>query len=96
MYELSCRFDSRKSFYGKAQVQETKNKNVEDLKLYSYNTLVARITKISNKITYHYFGKYSQTTTRHQKEFFKQHGLSDKEIKELFDKGMLEKELENE
>jgi hypothetical protein len=93
MYDLECRFDSKASFYGKAKVQETKNKNVEDLKLYSYDTLVARITKIANKIIYHYFGKYSQTTTRHQKEFIKQHGLSDKEIKELFDKDILEREI---
>ena len=92
MYNLECRFDTRQSFYGKAKVQETKNKNVEDLKLYSYNTLVARITKIANKITYHYFGKFSQTTTRHQKEFFKQHGLSDKELKELFKNSVLERE----
>ena len=92
MYNLECRFDTRQSFYGKAKVQETKNKNVEDLKLYSYNTLVARITKIANKITYYYFGKFSQTTTRHQKEFFKQHGLSDKELKELFKNSVLERE----
>lgn len=92
-YDLKCRFDSRNSFYGKAKVQETKNKNVEDYKLCSYGTLVARITKISNKIIYHYFGKYSQTTTRHQKEFFKQNGLSDREIKELFKNGILEKEV---
>lgn len=38
----------------------------------------------------HYFGKYSCTTTRHQKEFFKQNGLSDKEIKDLFKNGTLE------
>ena len=92
-YDLECRFDSRNSFYGKAQVQETKNKNVEDLKLYSYGTLVARITKIGGISTYHYFGKYSQTTTRHQKEFFKQNGLSDREIKELFKNGTLEREF---
>lgn len=90
--DLSCRYDSRQSFYGKAQVEETRNKNVEDLKLYSYGTLVARITKISNKTIYHYFGKYSQTTTRHQKEFFKQNGLSEKDIKELFKTGELIKE----
>ena len=92
-YDLECRFDSRASFYGKAQVQETKNKNVNDLKLYSYGTLVARITTIGNIVLYHYFGKYSQTTTRHQKEFFKQNGLSDREIKELFKNGTLEREI---
>jgi len=88
-YDLSCRYDSRASFYGKAQVEVVKNENVEDLKLYSYGTLVARITKVRPFITYHYFGKYSQTTTRHQKEFFKQNGLSDKQIKELFKNGEL-------
>lgn len=91
--DLSCIYDARNSFYGKAQIEVTTNKNVTDYKLYSYGTLVARITKIGKKTIYHYFGKYSQTTTRHQKEFFKQNGLSDKEIKELFksDKGILER-----
>lgn len=92
-YELSCRYDTRKSFYGKAKVLETKNKNVKDYKLFSYGTLVARITIIGGKTIYHYFGKYSQTTTRHQKEFFRQNGLSDKEIKELFKNGILEVEI---
>ena len=92
-YELSCRYDTRQSFYGKAKVETTSNKNVVDYKLYSYGTLVARITKIGNKTIYHYFGKYSQTTTRHQKEFFKQNGLSDKQIKELFKNGKLEEVL---
>lgn len=93
MYDLECRFDSRQSFYGKAQVEVTTNKNVEDYKLYSYGTLVARLTKIGGISTYYYFGKYSQTTTRHQKEFFKQQGLNDKEIEELFKNGTLEKGL---
>ena len=86
MYELSCRYDSRNSFYGKAKVVC----NGGDLDLYSYDTLVARITNNGEKTIYEYFGKYSQTTTRHQKEFFKQEGLSDKEIKELFKNGKLE------
>lgn len=38
---------------------------------------------------YEYIGHYSMTTTTHQKEFFKQYGLNDKEIKELFKKGKL-------
>ena len=91
LYELDCQYDSRNSFYGKAKVLETKNKNGVDYKLFSYDTLVARITIIGgSKTIYHYFGKYSQTTTRHQKEFFKQNGLSDREIKELFENGILE------
>lgn len=90
LYELDCRYDTRNSFYGKAKVLETKNKNVKDYKLFSYGTLVARITRIGGKMVCHYFGKYSCTTTRHQKEFFKQNGLSDKEIKDLFKNGTLE------
>ena len=92
MYNLEARFDSRKSFYGKAVVEDIYNDN-SVICLYSYGTLVAQITNNKNKIKYHYFGKYSQTTTRHQKEFFKQHDLSDKEIKELFKNGTLEKGL---
>lgn len=96
-YELSCQYDTRNSFYGKAMVKTFKNNNnvIFRKELYSYGTLVATIIiydfkgKIE-KIEYRYLGKYSQTTTRHQKEFFKQNGLSDKQIKELFDKGILE------
>ena len=92
MYDLQCRYDTRNSFYGKAKVEDIYNDN-SVLVLYSYNTKVAQITKNKNNIKYHYFGKYSQTTTRHQKEFFKQNGLNDYEIKELFKKGSLEKVL---
>ena len=94
MYELSCRFDSRQSFYGKAKV-EIKEDNISYNEiLYSYGTEVAIYTKdkMSNLEQFTYLGKYSQTTTRHQKEFFKQKGLSDKEIKELFKNGILERE----
>ena len=83
MYDLSCRYDSRASFYGKAKVVEDK----DVLKLYSYDTLVATIEKTKNGFECHYLGKYSQTTTRHQKEFFRQVGLSENEIKELFKEG---------
>lgn len=101
MYELECRFDSRKSFYGKAKVEikQTTGKHGETIlkNLYSYGTLVAKVLYSCidgiEKTTYVYMGKYTQTTTRHQKEFFKQNGLSDKEIKELFNNGTLEKEL---
>ena len=89
MYELECRYDTRKSFYNKAQVKELKS----GLELYSYNTLVARITNEPNKTTYEYFGKFSQTTTRHQKEFFRQEGLTDKQLKELFKNGYLIEEV---
>lgn len=92
-YDLQCEFDARQSFYGKAKIEETKNKNIIDMKLYSYGTLVARITEVKPFKTFHYFGKYSQTTTRHQKEFFRQNGLTEKEINELFKKGQLVKEV---
>ena len=91
-YELKCRYDSRKSFYGKAKVLERKTQKGFYIKeLYSYGTLVADIKDYGNLKKYCYYGKYSQTTTRHQKEFFKQNGLNDNEIKELFKNDRLEK-----
>lgn len=95
-YDLSCRYDARKSFYGKAQVEEKHsiqdNVGYTEISLYSYGTLVARITKNEETCmaTCEYLGKYSQTTTRHQKEFFRQYGLTDNEIKELFNEGIIE------
>ena len=99
-YNLECRFDTRKSFYGKAQVTEKmhtgEHGTTRSLNLYSYNTLVAKVFySIDGTVEYICFGKYSQTTTRHQKEFFKQNGLNDKEIKQLFKNGMLTKEDKN-
>ena len=71
MYELSCRYDARKSFYGKAKVVEEEN---GDLLLYSYDTLVARIRgekfEINSNVWSYYL--YSNTTLRHIKEFYKQ------------------------
>ena len=78
-FDLSCRFDARQSFYGKARVKEIDG----DYYLYSYGTLVAKVIKYENKTVFYYLGKFSQTTTRHQKEFFRQNGLSEKEIKQL-------------
>lgn len=78
-------YDTRNSFYGKATTEQDGN----TLKLYSYNTLVAEIVSRETSKEYICMGKYSQTTTRHQKEFFKQNGLSDEEIKELFKNGTL-------
>ena len=91
--ELSCIYDSRQSFYGKATIRQNETNSILHIELLSYGTLVANYVfyKNKNKKVYEYFGKYSQTTTRHQKEFFKQNGLTDKEIKELFKKGSLEK-----
>lgn len=68
-YELDCRFDSRKSFYGKAHITEYPNGRKV---LTSYTTQVAEITADRKPIVY---GIWSNTTTRHQKEFLKQHGF---------------------
>ena len=89
-YDLECRFDTRQSFYGKAKVEEKQYDNFTAFILYSYGTEVASIEKYKNGLTnYYYNGNYSQTTTRHQKEFFKQNGLCDKQIEELFKKRIL-------
>ena len=64
-FELIPRYDSRKSFYGKAHVI------IEDdgtIKLLSYNTIVSQCV---NGVIEH-FGKYSITTSRHQREFERQ------------------------
>ena len=94
MYELNPIYDTRQSFYGKAKIKKQKNKCESFKHLYSYGTHVARITCNYEEgyTLYENFGKYSQTTTRHQKEFFKQNGLCDSEIKDLLKKGELIKE----
>lgn len=93
VYDLSCKYDTRQNFYGKAKVEINTYPTRKSVQydLYSYGTLVAMINQYPSRIVYNYFGKYSQTTTRHQKEFFKQNGLSDNEIKELFKNGKLVK-----
>lgn len=65
IYELTARFDTRKSFYGKAHVIDHENGVIE---LQSYNTIVSRCV---NGVVEH-LGRWSQTTSRHQKEFEKQ------------------------
>ena len=87
-YELEARYDTRQSFYRKAYVETQRNDFESTKDLYSYGTLVASIVcSYEHGVTiYRYMGKYSQTTTRHQKEFFRQNGLSEKQIKELFKK----------
>ena len=78
--ELQATYDSRKSFYGKAHLIESDDK----VELQSYDTIVATYYKNEDKFVLH--GKYSPTTTRHQKEFGKQLGFRAKNSKELFDK----------
>lgn len=90
-YYLECRYDARQSFYKKAKVETIEDDLNYDELLYSYGTLVAIYSKdkIGNREHFTYCGKFSQTTTRHQKEFFRQKGLTEKEIKELFKTGVL-------
>ena len=65
IYELSARYDARKSFYGKAQVLDYENGTLE---LKSYGTTVSRC--INGKVEH--LGRWSQTTSRHQREFERQ------------------------
>lgn len=65
IYELTARFDARKSFYGKAHVIDHENGVIE---LQSYNTIVSRCV---NGVVEH-LERWSQTTSRHQREFEKQ------------------------
>lgn len=78
-YELNTVYDSRKSFYGKAKVEETETAK----HLISYSTKVASIE--GDKATVN--GTYSPTTLRHIKEFLKQNGFnadSKAQIEELY------------
>jgi len=65
IYELSARYDSRESFYGKAHVIDHENGTIE---LQSYNTIVSRCE--NGKVEH--LGRWSQTTSRHQREFERQ------------------------
>lgn len=65
IYELDARYDRRKSFYGKAHVLDYGGGYYE---LMSYDTIVSRCK--DGKVEE--LGKWSQTTSRHQKEFRRQ------------------------
>lgn len=65
IYELDARFDSRKSFYGKAHVIEYSDGSHA---LKSYDTIVSE--EKDGKVTSN--GYYSHTTSRHQREFERQ------------------------
>ena len=65
IFELVPRYDTRKSFYGKARVVDHENGTIE---LQMYDTIGSRC--VNGKVEE--LGKWSQTTTRHQKEFRKQ------------------------
>lgn len=92
-YYLEPIYDSRNSFYKKALVKIKEDNLTYNELLYSYGTLVAIYTK--DKITdleqFNYLGYFSQTTKRHQKEFFRQKGLNEKELITLFENRHLDK-----
>lgn len=67
--ELQARFDSRQSFYKKAYIGEFNN----CIYLKSYNTIVACIFQNQLRI----YGGFSQTTSRHIREFAMQNGFDD-------------------
>lgn len=67
-FYLEARFDSRKSFYRKAEVEVNLLKGIKTL--YSYNTKIMSIDMNGN-ITKYYDG-WTQTTGRHIVEFCKQ------------------------
>ena len=87
--ELQAIYSTRQSFNRKAIVRTEIFENIERVELLSYNTLVANYVyyKDENKKVYEYFGRYSCTTSSHQKEFFRQLGLSEKETKDLMKDG---------
>ena len=66
-FDLSARYDSRKSFYGKAKVIERAGGLLE---LLSYNTIVCSLRN-GTHFQLLWDGS-SQTTTRHIREFVKQ------------------------
>lgn len=79
VYDLSPRYDSRNSFYGKASVEE---KDDGTKILYSYGSKVAMIKDgkailgLGKNRGYEYLlWAYSPTTLRHVKEFLKQNGF---------------------
>jgi hypothetical protein len=80
IYELETRYDSRKSFYGKAKVEVTSDR----ITLISYTTKVAFINKTNNTCTLN--GVYSRTTIRHIKEFLKQQGFDYKEALDMINR----------
>lgn len=67
---LIPKYDSRASFYGKAQIDD----HDDHISLYSYDIEVARYNKASGNL--HVYGWYSATTARHIREFAYQLGIT--------------------
>lgn len=78
--ELATEFSPRKSFYGKAQVLHLQN---GAKLLRSYNTIVAIVYNDNGDTKFAINGKYSATTTSHQREFIRQFAGVDVEPRKL-------------
>lgn len=76
-YELEARYDARASFYGKARIVIAEDGTK---RLWSYNTHVASIKPGVKPMV---FDLYSNTTTRHIKEFLLQNGYEAKNSKQI-------------
>jgi len=79
--ELTPHYDSRESFYGKARIIREDNGTE---RLISYNTEVA----VATEDELHIKGEWSQTTTRHVKEFMHYLGLEPVPMSECREAGM--------
>ena len=75
MSELRTIYDSRKSFYDKANVRTEGDRTI----LKSYSTDVAYI---ENDIAF-VKGSYSKTTSRHVREFLRQNGYKAENTKQI-------------
>lgn len=70
-YELTPRYDSRKSFYGKAHIKETP----KFYTLISYDTEILKLNKETQELTFLCRSEwaFTQTTNRHINDFLKQY-----------------------
>lgn len=73
--KLPPKYSSHKSFYGKARISMENGRKV----LYSYGTKVAEIDNGKARV----YGLYSNTTTRHIKEFLNQNGFKVENSKQI-------------
>lgn len=74
VYELTPRFERRKSFYGKATVRLADNRTKT---LYSYGTPVVELDLKRRELHYYPDVRMSQTTRRHLREFLRQEGVDE-------------------
>ena len=85
-HELSCYYDTRKSFYGKANIIE--ENGIKTLR--SYQTDVAYIKNGKAFVK----GQYSATTTRHIKEFLQQNGFEIGTISQILKKYIINNKID--